>query len=152
MSVQLQPQIKRNSRSHFFLRFLICFLFQPPLFLFCRLQYHLFVLVIAGKSHIFPLIYIQTSFITGQLICVCCNYNVNISFFFLIHNEMEQSFQFNNIVKPHTTKVACFQSPLGGRTAFPRYGLNSDTYPYADISSAFKLINVENVQVLLLTH
>ena len=73
-------------------------------------------------------------------------------------------------VKPHTTKVACFQickqtrerwrchfsliflhnSSLGGWTAFLPYSLNSETYAVRSTSSALRLIKVENVQVLLL--
>ena len=41
---------------------------------------------------------------------------------------------------------------LGGRTTFLPYSKNSDTYTAKGVSSAFKLIKVENVQVLLLAH
>ena len=71
-------------------------------------------------------------------------------------------------MKPHTTKVACFQiceqirerwrchcsliflhnPSLGGWTAFLPFSQNSDTYAAKDISSALRLINVDNVLVL----
>ena len=42
-------------------------------------------------------------------------------------------------------------SPFRGQELrFYRYSLNSGSYAASDISSAFRLINVDNVQVLLL--